>query len=314
MSSTSGYNAFEHLWRSTNPSRDKARLMAMFTVYLDESYGKANAYAVAGYVATVSQWEAWERDWNELILLKEGVSTLHKRELEHLWGDFKKWRTLPEQEQKSKKRRVNERACGIILCRVNAGFAAAITKSDFDEVDKGGWAEYIGKSYYACGVLACMRLVAGWADEFSRNEPIDYVFESGAEGADEVSKLLHKFEKDDEVRAKFRLNTWSFASKKDRVIKGVSYPRVPQLDAADFLAYEMYRHMDNQVVNGIKLDKRGNVIPNREALRRLLQRDKSEYANLPERKMPTPHYALFLNKEKLSNLISLLDTEFNEPV
>jgi hypothetical protein len=167
----------------------------MFTVYLDESYGKANAYAVAGYVGTVSQWEAWERDWNQLILQKEGVSMLHKRELEHLWGEFKTWRTLPEEEQRRKKRRVNERACGIILCRANAGFAAAITKSDFDEVDQGKWADTIGKSYYACGVLTCMGLVAAWADEFSRRGPIDYVFESGAEGADQVAKCSTSLKK-----------------------------------------------------------------------------------------------------------------------
>lgn len=283
----------------------------MFTVYLDESSGAANAYAVAGYVATVRQWKEWAREWEELCQ-QESIGLIHKRELEHSRGEFNKWRGLSEAEQRENKRRVNQKACGIILRRVNAGFAAAITKSDFDELDKGKWEEFIGKNYYACGVLACMRLVVGWADEFSHDEPIDYVFEKGAEGAQEVSKMLLKFEKDDEARAMYRLNSWSFASKKDRVIKGVSYPRVPQLDAADFLAYEMYRHMDNQVVNGVKLDKHGNVIPNREALRRLLQRDKLEYAGLPERKLPIPHYALFMNKEKLSGVINWLDTQFSE--
>lgn len=58
------YNAFEHLWRSLSLSKDS--LMA-FTVYFDESYGRANAYSVAGYVSTVEQWTEFEREWKELL-------------------------------------------------------------------------------------------------------------------------------------------------------------------------------------------------------------------------------------------------------
>ncbi len=67
----------------------------MFTVHLDESYGPAKAYSVADYVATVEQWGEFEREWLELAR-EEGVEYIHKRELEHCRGQFKKWRALTD--------------------------------------------------------------------------------------------------------------------------------------------------------------------------------------------------------------------------
>ena len=53
-----------------------------WNAYFDESYGSADAYAVAGYVAPVEQWDELVREWNELGT-QEGFTVLHKRLLEH---------------------------------------------------------------------------------------------------------------------------------------------------------------------------------------------------------------------------------------
>jgi hypothetical protein len=133
--------------------------MTMFTVYFDESYGEANAYSVAGYVATVKQWVEFEREWKEL--LKDfNVEYLHKRELEHLWGQFSYAQGWAKDRQRALKAAVNKRACGIILRRVNAGFAASVYKTDWREFDKGRWSEALGEGFYAAGAFQCLKLVS----------------------------------------------------------------------------------------------------------------------------------------------------------
>jgi hypothetical protein len=301
------YNAFEDLYRSVGLGQKD--LMAMFTVYFDESYGTANAYSVAGYVSTIEQWGEFEREWKEL--LKDfNIEYMHKRELEHLRGQFSYAKDWPKEKQRELRVAVNKRACGIILRRVNAGFAASVYKTDWQEFDKGRWAFALGESFYAAGAFQCLKLVSSWIHRFNRNEPIYYVFEKGAEGQKEVRALLERTEKDPEARAFARMAGWSFESKKDEVIKGVRYPGVVPLQAADFLAYEMYRHMDNRVVEGIKRDKNGNEIPARRALVNLLQKDKPQYDRLRDHQLPVPYFMLFLNKPKIEELMEMLDDYF----
>lgn len=283
--------------------------MAMFIVYFDESYGEANAYSVAGYVATVEQWAEFEREWKEL--LKDfNVEYLHKRELEHLWGQFSYAQGWPKDKQRALKAAVNKRACGIILRRVNAGFAASVYKTDWLEFDKGRWSEALGEGFYAAGAFQCLKLVSSWIHRFNRNEPIRYVFEKGAEGQDEVRTLLRQTEKIPEARALSRIAGWSFESKKDEVIKGVRYPGVVPLQAADFLAYEMYKHMANRVVEGIRRHKDGRPIRPRRVFECLLQKDKPQYAHLRDFQLPVPYFMLFLNKPKIGELMKMLDDYF----
>jgi len=256
----------------------------MFTVYLDESYGTVDAYSVAGYVATVEQWAEFEREWTEL-LLQEQVQYLHKADLESCEGEFKKWKTLSKEEQATNKLRVNEKACRIIKRRVNAGFGSSVVKSDWQRVDKGQWGRWLGESFYAAGVFNCMRHVGNWADKYERFEPIEYVFEKGAEGAHEVAKMLTFCEQNESRKAFYRLRGWSFAGKRDQVIKGVSYPGVIQLQAADFLAYETYRDMEHRIIGDKSRPRRG-------ALLNLLQDP------------GTPHYLRYMKESNIKKTLS----------
>ncbi len=284
--------------------------MAMFTVYFDESYSKnANAYSVAGYVASVEQWTEFEREW-KAMLEDFGVAYLHKRELEDLWGEFRYAREWTKDKQDELKKAVNKRACGIILRRVNAGFAASVYKSDWREFDKGRWAEALGEGFYAAGAFQCLKLVASWMQRFNRNEPMRYIFEKGAEGQEEVRVLLRRTEKDPVARNMARMAGWSFEPKKDEVVKGVLYPGVIPLQAADFLAYEINKHMVNRVVDGIQRHKDGRPIRPRLVFECLLQQDKPQYVNLRHHQLPVPYFMLFLDRPKIGELMQMLDDYF----
>ena len=184
-------------------------------------------------VATVEQWSEFEREWLELCR-EVNVRYIHKEELESLWGEFRYAQTWTKEQKKKLRDKVNDRACSIILRRVNAGFGAAVCKTDWVEANKGEWASVLGKSFYAGGVFSCFKLIATWMEAFKRNEPMRYVLEAGAEGRDEVEKMLKLTEKTPEAMAMSRMAGWNFEYKKDRVIKNVTYRAAVPLQACGF--------------------------------------------------------------------------------
>ena len=272
--------------------------MALFSAYFDESYGEEDAYSVAGYVATVEQWAEFEREWNEM-LAEFGVTFMHKSDLEHLIGEFKPWRSLQKPEQNALKKRLNQRAIGIIKRRVNAGFAGCVKKSDWESTDKGSFNDQImGAGFYAAGAKTCMQLMSGWADEYKR-ETIDYLFESGADGAHELNGMLQAISRDPDRRRHYRLSTWGFGSgKPDK--RDPTKPVIIPFQAADFLAYEVYKQIGNRVVSGLKINKEGKPIRVRGAYRELISSNRAAHT-------PTPHYMLYFDKEKIKVFTDVID-------
>ena len=267
--------------------------MALFTVYLDESYGPADVYSVGGYVATFEQWIEFAREWKEL-LVQEGVDYLHKADLEHCRGQFAMWQGLSKQEQAANKLRVNKRACGIIRRRCNAGFAFSVIKSEWEAVDKGKWSTWFGDNFYAAGALNCMRQIAAvWAKQYNRTETMDYIFEKGATGWTEVDRMLRIFDSNEITKDAYKLRGWNFEPKKDQTIKGTLYPGIVQLQAADFLAYEVYRDMEHQIIGDKSRPRRG-------ALQCLTQQP------------GIPHYLKFLRNPGLQWLVDAANEEFKD--
>lgn len=247
----------------------------MFTIYLDESgtHDKTDALAVAGYIATEEQWGWLAREWFDL-LRSESISLLHMTDLECFQGEFKGW-------NKARQIRVLSRAHGIIQRRVRVGISSAVIKSHYDEVIKGELRHRYGKHYYTICALDCMSRVIEWADKYSYAEPIQYVFETGAEGAGELAAKMQDFYDDERTRTRYRLRGWSFEDKRE----------VVQLQAADFIAYETWKQMENRILEG---EKR----PMRKSLFNLLRASKG-----------TPHFSNYLNRENLSELVANFDRE-----
>ena len=211
----------------------------MFTAYFDESgTHKNSAIVVAGYIATDEQWTEFRRNWSDL-LQGEGVSHLHRTDLESFQKEFKCW-------DKSRQIRVIKQAQGIIKLRVNTGFASGLIKVHYDEIIKKELRDEYGKDYYTFCVRDCLRHIVNWAIKYSQNKPIRYVFESGAEGQSEVEAIFQAIDKNEKDKALLRLSDWSF---KDKL-------KVLPLQAADFCAYEMWKQMQNQIVNGKQRDLR----------------------------------------------------------
>jgi hypothetical protein len=211
----------------------------MFTVYLDESgtHDKSKAVIVAGCIATVNQWALFEREWREM-LDREGVSIFHRNDLENFKGEFQE----KDGWNPARRARVVSLAQGIIRRRMNFGICSAVIKRDYAEIIIGEMRDYYGRHYYTFCVNDALRLVGNWIRDFSRTDPLHFVFESGAEGSGEVAARLAEISGSERLRRLYNLAGWSFADKRD----------VVQLQAADVWAYETFKQMDNRIVDGVK--------------------------------------------------------------
>jgi len=243
----------------------------MFAIYFDESgtHDKSKAVVVAGYIATVDQWAEFEREWWDM-LKAENISMFHRTDLECFLNEFSEqngWNP-------TRRERMVKRAQGIIKRRVNAGVSSGVIKRTYDEIITGEARQHYGRHYYTFAVSDCLKQVAEWVKDYRRAELIQYVFECGAEGQAEVNEAFREIYEDTDLRERYHLEGWSFADKRN----------VVQLQAADLLAYESFKHMDNRIVGGVKRDMR-----------------KSLY-DLLRQSGGTPHYSNYWRKENLTEL------------
>jgi len=117
----------------------------------------------------VEQWESIVKQW-KLFAEEEGFQVLHKRELEHheKGSDFE-WPELSKAEKDEKKKRINQRACQIILDHVLAGIGLIVQKSEWERSvtkDAGSWSNEIGRSFLRGGCL-WLRHVPSFTNIFS---------------------------------------------------------------------------------------------------------------------------------------------------
>ncbi len=276
--------------------------MSEYVAYFDESYGNADAYSVAGYVATVEQWKAFTSKWRELAK-QEKFSVLHKVDLEHnVKGTRFEWPNLTDRGKALKKKRINSRACKIILNHLSGAFGASVQKSEWEsQVALGSkWGDMMGRTFYAAGVWVCLNMIGAWGED-RQVDWIHYVFEEGAEGRHEAEGMLRKLMKDPQSRQRYRIRDYSFESKNDS-------NHVP-LQAADFLAYESYRHIDNRIVQGVKIHK-GKPLEPRGVLRCLLRADDPRYANIHPLDLPLPYSGIWLDKDSITELLAGLNGAF----
>ena len=275
--------------------------MGDFTFYGDESYGHEDAYAVAGYVASVGQWEGFIKQWKQLAH-DEGFTILHKTDLENnVKGSEFEWPELTSSEKFEKKTRINKRACSIILSHALGGVGQAVQRSEWQRSiteHKSNWPRVVGRSFYAAGVIGCLDFVAELMERKRRVGMVRYVFEDKKrDGRGEAEDLLRELKADPRTRDKFRIAGYSFERKDD--------PEFIPLQAADFLAYESYRQIDNQILGGgFKVNSRGDLIKPRGALRCLLRADDPQYKDVDGWDLPVPHKGSWMSAQTIRDFVA----------
>jgi hypothetical protein len=245
------YDAFEHLWRSIFPFDAREKLMAMLTVYADESGtdGRSPIVAVGGYVSEVPLWDDFQNAWNEMRIEK-GIDVWHTAYLLSGKGDFtpdKGWNAERVADAVQAADDIIEKYA---LYGVTAYTNIADCEIVFPLRDENGTRKKFSAEYLLSG-LGVVNAITGWAEENEYTEPIRFVFEDGANGRGYLMDALKHAKKSKGVRA--------------HLIGGVSLEdkkKIPQLHPADKLI-----HLACNTINLFDRDRDAA----REAIRQLVK-------------------------------------------
>ena len=249
------YDGFAHLYRSL--FLGKSDLMSMLTIYCDDSGTdeKNRSAVVAGYVSNVAQWGIFQKEWNK-ALKDFGVKQMHRADLENFKGEFTEDRGWNPNRRKAFLQRLQP----IIRRRVKFPIGTAVIRKDFEEVIPEEVRKKFGGVYGWCAHTCLVKLYI-WCTRPSRqhSQPIEWIFEAGTIGHGQVDEMFR------ELSTKVQSVDWR--------IKGWAFQRkdVVPLQAADVLAYELFKLVENQILDE---SKKRDV---RQSMRHLMGADEGEY-------------------------------------
>ena len=170
------YSPLEHLGRVVFGSRYSSEsIFAMFAAYFDEAGGDDLGFLiVAGYVATIEQWQNFEIDW-KLFLAKFDVPCLHMK-----WYSQNKKCFAKFEGNESLRARFLGTAAEIIGAHAKRCFISIVSIKDFAEVDQTYALSDSLKSPYALAGRSVVGLANNWArNPQTKTLDIEYVFEDG---------------------------------------------------------------------------------------------------------------------------------------
>ena len=223
--------------------------MFVLTIYCDDSGTdhRNRAAVVAGYIGQVRQWEKLEKEWRNL-LRDFGVSRMRRADLEAFKGEFKDW---------DKDRRIRFLKSAHLLIReyTKIPIGSAVIKEDFDAILHANTREQFGGVYGWC-IQDCVAAVRKWCEGHHYTAPIQWVFEAGTDGHGQVHKMFAEISE----RKEWQIAGWSFQNKD-----------IVPLQCADVLAYEMFKQVENQIVD------LGTRYPMRKSLLDLVHMDDERY-------------------------------------
>jgi len=139
--------------------------------------------------------------------------------------------------------------------------------------------ELVGGPYGWCAFW-CTFAMRGWCQERHHSGLINWVFEAGAEGTREILEMFQALQLTT-LRASVQVGTWTFAAKD-----------LKPLQAADLVAYELFKHVENQILDSGRRPRRLSALD-------LFRRQDERYVTLwdkdrlriwlagAERKLPT---------------------------
>jgi hypothetical protein len=210
-------------------------LMSIMQIYCCDDSGTSpqnRIVVVAGYLAKVVEWRRFQDDW-ALMLKTYRIKQIHRADLESLKGEF--IGRVPSDRLK-----LVRAIHSIIKRRTKVAVGAAVIKADFDEAAPE-WARIIFGNAYGWCVFSCLGIVRQWCEARGYKHPINWVFETGTKGTTRVAAVFSRLCRSSQEMEYYRIGGYSFSPKS-----------LLPLQAADTIAYEIFKHVENQVVDSGK--------------------------------------------------------------
>lgn len=207
--------------------------MAVLGGYFDEAgtTHPAKVLGVGGFIGTVPKWTSFEHEWRRVMR----TPPLPRDTAFHM-TDFashprrKPFNLLTDAKAASLFRRLTR----IIRPRVIASVAATVVLKDYAS-------EYpviqVAKTPYAFCALQCLALASMALDKVGRaDDEVAYIFECGAEGADELLKIKNDLINNPKWKTGYKISTLTFADRR----------KVIPLHAADMAVWAMRQYAEWQ--------------------------------------------------------------------
>jgi len=216
------------------PMGTRNGLMAILAGYFDDSgtHDSSTCVVVAGAVASVNQWNRLAQEWAQTIEpwnLLHGY--FHMADFVSGQGDYEGW-------SETEKRQRLRQLVGVIHRHIRVLVGNAIVHADFKVAYDKCPCRDIGTAYRFCAFLA-LPAVDNWRRRSPRRKPVALIFESGNKLLNEYGRILAQIGDCERTREQYGISSITQGTKKD----------MPQLQAADLIAYAAYKSMSQNRVD-----------------------------------------------------------------
>ena len=161
---------------------------------------------VAGYVGSDFQWKRFVDRWTT-ALKAERVSVVRRSALENFRGEF----TLEKGWTRTRRTEFVRRLHSIIKTCMYSAIAATVVKNDFEKVMPQWVHDLMGGPYGWCAFW-CVFALRGWCQEKNHHGLVNWVFESGTDGAHEIKWMFRALEMKG-LRESYHVGSTKFATK-----------------------------------------------------------------------------------------------------
>lgn len=198
--------------------------MAMFVGYFDDSgsHKESGVIVIGGFVATSRSWLQFDDQWNT-VLEEFGIDMFRMSKWSNRAPPFKNW---PE----SKRRECLNNLIEIIADRDIESVGVVLPVESYRKVLSPPAQKFV-KPYGFAAQFLIGEIATGMRDNSPSGSKIAYIFESGTPGVADIQQTFDLLLRRPDEKRTFYLSTLTFADKRD----------TPPLQAADIIAYELYR-------------------------------------------------------------------------
>jgi hypothetical protein len=210
----------------------------MITAYFDDSgtHGQSEIVIVAGIFATEARTRLLERRWRKLLAdplegHKPSLKRFHMFDCQNSLGEFAGW-TRTETDYLC--HLLREELVGADI----SSYGVACPRKDWDELVTGDYKAIFGNAEGFC-IRNCFVRTLAWADRCTFDPEIRFVFDSRPkEVARDAGTVNHAY---DSFIRDLKIHEVSFESANKTVL----------LQAADYVAWELYTHAKDIFASGV---------------------------------------------------------------
>jgi hypothetical protein len=211
-----------------------------YTLYCDAAGGEDHGFiVVAGYLSTFAKWNAFAAEWNSLLAAYNlpYFTMKHFAQSKHA---FQGW----DKDEERRKRFIS-RCAEIIADHVEAGFNCIVEFDTFNKVDQIYRLDDAVGVPYSLAARTCVARSSAYLCSIDGSQDATYIFEDGDEGKGELMRVM---ERDGYPCPIFRPG--HDIQRKGNCVKGLV-----QLQAADFLAYEIRKAFKDDPTESWPVDR-----------------------------------------------------------